>query len=639
MFILFVGTSFIAFGQEKLNTPKAILNDLINAEIPDYNFVYKGVLPPDSLVFWAERKGTPAELAMAYFVAYMQASENGDVSIYERLVKGNALWLNHRDLKLTPQVIGLSSLSVLYQRVDRNAERLEVTLRLCEVREQLGENFDCTSLGTVYYDLKQYSRALNIYLLDAQGNLDRNNPFEAASIYNNIGGVYEKLHKRDSANWAYEQSLKLLEDSIGAMTVTYPEYYVYFRDIVKWNWRINSGNGTPVELSKITQRIINFANQKGEFHWSVNGYLFFYKQAYNESQYELATSYCDSALMAANKGGMFSKIPVIQEQKAKILLLKGEKPEAEQLYTNADRLKDSLSIESSEFQAIVASAFYESQEKEIEAREMTEKALEAEVQIGIERAKTLTFMLTSVVVGLLLLGLIYFSLRMFRSRKSMAVQKSEAERSLTEKELLLKEIHHRVKNNLQTISSLLELQASRQGDSAAVEALSEGQRRVRSIALIHQLLYQNETLAEVPFQEFSNKLFTEVWSAMKPDETTISLKCTGEPIAFDIDTAVPLGLILNELFTNTFKYGLSSSGKNEVLLKILSDGDGNFELFYKDSGPGLPENFEINKARSLGLRLINSLARQLGGKLSYNTADDSHFHIVFKDSEARKLSD
>ena len=248
-------------------------------------------------------------------------------------------------------------------------------------------------------------------------------------------------------------------------------------------------------------------------------------------------------------------------------------------------------------------------------------------------------MLTSVVVGLLLLGLIYFSLRMFRSRKSMAVQKSEAERSLTEKELLLKEIHHRVKNNLQTISSLLELQASRQGDSAAVEALSEGQRRVRSIALIHQLLYQNETLAEVPFQEFSNKLFTEVWSAMKPDETTISLKCTGEPIAFDIDTAVPLGLILNELFTNTFKYGLSSSGKNEVLLKILSDGDGNFELFYKDSGPGLPENFEINKARSLGLRLINSLARQLGGKLSYNTADDSHFHIVFKDSEARKLSD
>ncbi|HTA28593.1 MAG TPA: histidine kinase dimerization/phosphoacceptor domain -containing protein, partial [Bacteroidia bacterium] len=206
---------------------------------------------------------------------------------------------------------------------------------------------------------------------------------------------------------------------------------------------------------------------------------------------------------------------------------------------------------------------------------------------------------------------------------------------LKEKDMLLKEIHHRVKNNLQVISNLLEMQNVGIDDERAKSVIKEGQNRVRSIALIHQKLYQNEDIAAIDLADFTNELFSQVMGLFRKPGLTITKEINMGKVLLDIDTAVPLGLILNELFTNTFKYAFTgNTGHITITFEDLSGG--NYSIIYKDNGKGLPPDFDMNKAHSVGLWLVVSLSKQLGGEAKYEYENGSKFSIYFKDTPARK---
>lgn len=217
----------------------------------------------------------------------------------------------------------------------------------------------------------------------------------------------------------------------------------------------------------------------------------------------------------------------------------------------------------------------------------------------------------------------------------VATRTSELDTSLKQKEVLLKEIHHRVKNNLQVISSLLDLQSNRLTDEETKGAFLEGQNRVRSIALIHQQLYQNDHLSGIEIKEFSETLFEQIRSAMHRSGMQVDFQFTGDKTMFDIDTAVPLGLILNELITNSFKYAVSSNSKSLFELQLIAKGEGRFSLEYSDGGPGIPTDIDIKKVRSLGLRLIHRLSRQLGGSAIIGKEGQPLFLIEFLNTAAR----
>lgn len=200
--------------------------------------------------------------------------------------------------------------------------------------------------------------------------------------------------------------------------------------------------------------------------------------------------------------------------------------------------------------------------------------------------------------------------------------------SLQQKEVLLKEIHHRVKNNLQVISSLLRLQANSVKDEAAKQAILEGQNRVLSIALIHQKLYQDERLDTVEFATFAQELFGQLNSVFGRNINPVKFINEVPKVYSNIDIAVPLGLMLNELVTNSFKYAFPDNDSPQIKLSFAVRG-GMQIIYYHDNGPGLPAGIDIDKTKSLGLRLINRLSNQIEGKVTYKYEGGSLFTITY----------
>ena len=187
------------------------------------------------------------------------------------------------------------------------------------------------------------------------------------------------------------------------------------------------------------------------------------------------------------------------------------------------------------------------------------------------------------------------------------------QKSLQEKEVLLKEVHHRVKNNLQVISSLLNLQSTTIESQEARELVRESQNRVRTMALIHERLYQSDSLAQIDFEHYLRSLTRELFRSYSIGG--ISLKLEAEEHHLDVDTAIPCGLIVNELVSNALKYAFPEGKKGEVHVKFWSVSRNKYALSVSDNGIGLPAELDIEKVKTLGLQLLGMLVRQLRGTL------------------------
>ncbi len=214
---------------------------------------------------------------------------------------------------------------------------------------------------------------------------------------------------------------------------------------------------------------------------------------------------------------------------------------------------------------------------------------------------------------------------------------SEKEGLLHEKEILLKEIHHRVKNNLQTISSMLMLQSAGLTDEAAKAAIAESQSRVRSIALVHQKLYQTDGLEKVEMNSFVKDLTVQVRSLYHQRARQVGIHCDIPETYILIDTAIPLGLILNELLTNSFKYAFNKTEKGEIRIDLEnlsananSPKTKKVKLTYRDNGPGFDFAALNSGASTLGIRLVNLLSQQIGATLAYSRSGGSEFIFIFE---------
>ncbi len=207
--------------------------------------------------------------------------------------------------------------------------------------------------------------------------------------------------------------------------------------------------------------------------------------------------------------------------------------------------------------------------------------------------------------------------------------------SLEQKKILLKEIHHRVKNNLQIISSLLNLQANTIKDKIAIATLHEGQNRVQAMALVHKTLYQTDDLSQIPMENYIKQLISYLGISYKIRNKQITSNIQAQNITLNVDTAIPLGLILNELISNSFKYAFNETEKGEIKIFITQQNSSTYLLHYADSGPGLPSDFDYQKASSLGLRLINILSKQIMAQLKYENNNGLNFFIAFDEQNSR----
>ncbi len=216
--------------------------------------------------------------------------------------------------------------------------------------------------------------------------------------------------------------------------------------------------------------------------------------------------------------------------------------------------------------------------------------------------------------------------------KERKAAEEQVRASLQEKEMLLKEIHHRVKNNLQIISSLLNLQTSKVKETGTLRALRDSQARVRSMALIHEKLYQSNNLSKIEFGEYVQSLATDLFRSYQRGLGEVRLNIHTDKLALDLDLAVPCGLILNELMTNVFKYAFPNGRNGLVTVELRLNPDRIITLKVADDGVGLPANLEIAKANSLGLQLVNDLVEQVNGKLEIINSGGTTFLVSFRDS-------
>ncbi len=220
-------------------------------------------------------------------------------------------------------------------------------------------------------------------------------------------------------------------------------------------------------------------------------------------------------------------------------------------------------------------------------------------------------------------------------QSQIKIHADSLQNSLSEKEVLLKEIHHRVKNNLQVISSLLYLNSKKIKDKDALEMFKESQNRVKSIALVHERLYQSKDLGKIDFKEYVVKLTNDLFRSFAINASLVKLNININNIYISIDTAVPCGLIINELISNSLKYAFPEIGitQNDCNITIDFNKNGNNELILQiyDNGKGLPEGLDISKTQSLGLQLVDTLVAQLEGTLDIKNSNGASFTIKFKD--------
>ena len=219
------------------------------------------------------------------------------------------------------------------------------------------------------------------------------------------------------------------------------------------------------------------------------------------------------------------------------------------------------------------------------------------------------------------------------TERKQAEKKIQA--SLLEKETMLKEIHHRVKNNLQIIGSLLNTQSSYLPDEKAREALQESVARVRAMAMIHTQLYESEDLNRVDFSLFIRDLIGNIGESYRRVEHPVQINVDADGISFGIGTSIPCGLILNELVSNALKHAFPEGKEGEIHIRMRLE-DNRVALTVQDNGIGFPKSIDLTKVKSMGLRLVNILVRQMNGKIDMQVDSGTTWTITFSINNERE---
>lgn len=225
-------------------------------------------------------------------------------------------------------------------------------------------------------------------------------------------------------------------------------------------------------------------------------------------------------------------------------------------------------------------------------------------------------------------GKIHGVMATFADISDLIDAENQIKASLEEKEVLLREIHHRVKNNLQIISSLISLQSDYTDDPETIKMFQESKNRIRSMALIHEKLYQSKDLAHIDFGEYLKSLMDMLLKFYTEKSRLVDVNLNTVDVNLEIDTAISLGLIVNELVSNSFKHAFPGDMNGEIRIDLLNE-DGNYLVKVVDNGVGIPKDIDLKNTESLGLQIVQTLTIQLNGTLKHENKDGTTFTLAF----------
>ena len=293
-------------------------------------------------------------------------------------------------------------------------------------------------------------------------------------------------------------------------------------------------------------------------------------------------------------------------------------------YENYIVLRDSIFNELNTKQSMKAELGYEFDKKQAATKYENDKIIyKLESENKLHKQLRVFF----IICIILILGLLFFAKRAFDNKKKVAeFMASENDR----KEILLQEVHHRINNNLQIISSLLTLQANSVGDKKLYNYLMQSQNRIQSLSVLHELLYQNDSSLQININEYLNKILDFHRDVLNTMSNKVDIKLNTTDVSFPTKTAVPLALIVNELVTNSIKYAFNATNNGQINISLLpiENEKNKWKLSVSDSGKGLPMDTNFRKD-SLGLRLVTIMVKQIKGDLIKSNTPGATFEIFF----------
>ena len=569
-------------------------------------------------VYLSNAQKTKDSLAMRLYMV-MQAQLYNDLGEFD---KSTAL---AKELHSELDSLDSDSRKIVLNVLDDNYANLQLFDKQIEIRKQKRELgiTENVAFYDIYSNLGLYRKARNQYIMEVKPTIADNDSYGLARYHGKVGNYLRLDNSAPTALSELKKAKAYLDVFLNDISKQKTEEQLFESDLLKAEIEGNIAK-CHVMLGEYEEAIPLLENSIEILEGSPKNS---HQSEVIDNTLYLADANLQLEKYLSSKRKLdieFDNINVLQSIKRNSLL--AEYYDRVENYRNAatyykrnERIKDSLSQKQSalikqQLVTIVANEDLENSQRLIDEQKRINELARSEMKAKDERINLVFISLIFTLLGFA--GLVYAYIKSIKNQRLIAEQKHIIENALIEKDSLLKEIHHRVKNNLQMVSSLLSLQTKNTRSKSAIEALEEGKSRVKAMALIHQKLYQNDDLSVIEMQGYIESLINSVQSVYKKGGHNINITIDAEGTELDIDRAIPFGLILNELVSNSFKYAFPENDDDgKIYIHLRKNGSqGYFE--YTDNGVGLPEDTEDRTHSSMGIRLINRLVNQLQSKLN-----------------------
>ena len=509
--------------------------------------------------------------------------------------------------------LSLYNLGLLYFNQGDIKTTLEHLYKALKIQEEIDKKEDIAStlnsIGYIYGQQGEIKKQKEYYLKSLAVSEEINDKYGIALIYNNLGSIYKEEDNFIKALEYFNNCLQISEEIKLVRGIS--------NSLNNIGNIYEAQNKTDLALETY-QKSLSIRKEVNDNSGIINSHLSIGNIHYTKKHFEKAKKHAIQGLDLAKKIGYVDEIKLSADLLQKCYYKLGNYIKGWETYRLYINMRDSTNNIETQKATLEQNMQYDFDKKEALAKAKHEKEIALK---EAEKQQQNIIIWSGAIVLILIIGVSIFianRLKISNKQKLLIEQKNQ------ENELLLGEIHHRVKNNLQVISSLLSLQERSIDDKATKSAIAEGKERVKSMGLIHKMLYQNDNYSGVEMDNYGQELIKGLIDSFGLKENSIDVNLNFSQLKLDVDTAIPIGLIINELVINTLKYAYKETSAPSLKISLVKQSE-HLTLEVRDNGSGKVDKLENSK--SFGMKLIKSLSRQIGGTITINDHNGISFKI------------